>query len=355
MFQQLIGRNVIMSGIQAEINRIDARFMSGEFVYGKKETDDVMPARAGVLQKKREFDRMLVVTAADHIKSAPEVPVFVVTVPAPGSIGVRIMARTVVMIGAARWILTRDLSFAIGVGVSCDSSTVSGEGMGAVSGDKPLIYRRKNSRKIKDILKDALGIVRKLLTGKDLIHHFPRGESCGFLFDQFPIRADVFFGFFGVAPGRKKGIAAIVDTGACPETVHEIVIGADGRKVIRGRTANKGGKDPVFGESVDPERKAELSGSLIKKQSKKDKRAQDLSLMQGGTSTRRIELRNVFANRVKIKRKEFSADNGIAVKKFHAQIGRKLGFGILKSGNILGMGLPGVRNKHKKNLLCRIE
>ena len=69
--------------------------------------------------------------------------------------------------------------------------------------DEPLMNRRKNSCKIKDVLKDALGIVRKLLTGNDLIHHFPRGVFCRFLFDQFPIGADVLLRF-GISARRKK-------------------------------------------------------------------------------------------------------------------------------------------------------
>ena len=159
-----------------------------KFVYSKKETDAVVTTCTGVLHEKRKLDFMVVVATANHIKSPSEVPGFIITVPAPGSIGVGIMSGTVVMIRAARRVLARDLSFAIGVRVNCNSSTVSGQGVGTAAGDEPLVNRWKNSRKIKDILKDALGIVRKLLTGNDLIHRFPRGVFCRFLFDQFLIK-----------------------------------------------------------------------------------------------------------------------------------------------------------------------
>ena len=115
-----------MCRIQAEVFRSDAGFMPAKLVRGKKETNTVVTTCTGILHENRKLDFMVVVATADHIKSAPEVPGFIITVPAPGSIGVRIMFRAVVMIRAARRVLARDLSFAIGVRVNCNSSTVSG-------------------------------------------------------------------------------------------------------------------------------------------------------------------------------------------------------------------------------------
>jgi len=109
-----------MSRIQAEVFRSDAGFMPAKFVYSKKETDAVVTTCTGLLHEKRKLDFMVVVATADHIKSPSEVPGFIITVPPPGSIGVRIMARTVVMIRAARRVHARNLSFAIGVRVNCN-------------------------------------------------------------------------------------------------------------------------------------------------------------------------------------------------------------------------------------------
>ena len=79
-----------------------------------------------------------------------------------------------------------------------------------MAGDEPLMYRWKNSCMIKDILKDALRIVRELLTGNDLVYHFPRGVFCRFLFDQLPIGANVLLRLTGISAGRKELIAAII-------------------------------------------------------------------------------------------------------------------------------------------------
>lgn len=115
-----------MCRIQAEVFWSDAGFMPAQLVHGIKETDAVMATCTGILHEKGKLDFMVVAAAADHIESPAEVPGFIVTVPAPGSIGVRIMARAVAMIRAARRVLTGVLPFAIGVRVDCDSSTVSG-------------------------------------------------------------------------------------------------------------------------------------------------------------------------------------------------------------------------------------
>ena len=74
------------------------------------------------------------------------------------------------------------------------------------------MYRWKNSCMIKDILKDALGIVRELLTGNDLVYHFPRGVFCRFLFDQFPIVANVLLRLTGVSAERKELITVMILT-----------------------------------------------------------------------------------------------------------------------------------------------
>jgi len=56
---------------------------------------------------------VFVVAATDHIKSPSEVPGYMITVPAPGNIGVRVMAWAMVMIRATRRVLAGELSFAI--------------------------------------------------------------------------------------------------------------------------------------------------------------------------------------------------------------------------------------------------
>ena len=147
--------------------------------------------------------------------------------------------------------------------MDCNSSTVAGEGVGAVAGNEPFMNRRKNSCKIKDILKYALGIVRKLLTGNDLVYHFPGGVFCRFLFNQFPIRSNVFLRFFGISSGREELIAAIIIPGAFPETVHKIKIGTERRQVRCRSTSDQCCKDTAPGESPDPGSKTELSRGLI--------------------------------------------------------------------------------------------
>lgn len=88
--------------------------------------------------------------------------------------------------------------------------------------------------------------------------------------------------------------------------VHEIIIGAKWRQLIRRGTSNQNGQGNGIRKDVpSPGSEAGFSWSLVKKQDKKDEGAQDLGLVCSWTATMRIKLRDKFQDCVKIKIKQF--------------------------------------------------
>ena len=90
-FQQFIGWDVVMCTVKADIFGGQPGQMPSEVVNGVEEVFTVVAFGAGKLQQKREFNFQAVVSAAEHIQGMPEKPCFIVAVPAPCGIGVRIM------------------------------------------------------------------------------------------------------------------------------------------------------------------------------------------------------------------------------------------------------------------------
>ena len=90
-FQQFIGWDVVMCGVKADIFRGQPAQMPSEVVNGIEKIFTVVAFSTGKLHQKREFNFQAVVSAAEHIQGMSEKPCFIVTVPAPCGIGVRIM------------------------------------------------------------------------------------------------------------------------------------------------------------------------------------------------------------------------------------------------------------------------
>ena len=93
-FQQFISWNVVMRRVKAYIFRWNTKSITPKIIYGIKGVFTAMPACTGKLHQKGEFDFECIVPGAEHVKGMPEVPCFVIAVPAPFSIGVGIMAGT---------------------------------------------------------------------------------------------------------------------------------------------------------------------------------------------------------------------------------------------------------------------
>ena len=101
VFQQLISRDVVMCGVKAYVFRRNAKGITPEIIYGIEEVFTVMAACASEFHQQGEFNFQCIVPAAQHVKRMPKVPCFVITVPSPFSIRVRIMASAVFPVWAA--------------------------------------------------------------------------------------------------------------------------------------------------------------------------------------------------------------------------------------------------------------
>lgn len=99
-FQQFIGWDVVMCGVKADIFRGQPEQMPSKVVNGVEKVFTVVASGTGKLHQKREFDFQAVVPAAEHVQGMPKKPCFIVTVPSPCGIRVRIMAAAAVPVWA---------------------------------------------------------------------------------------------------------------------------------------------------------------------------------------------------------------------------------------------------------------
>ena len=133
----------------------------------------------------------------------PEVPCFVIAVPAPFSIGVGIMAGTA---GAVRAGTAAGRKMPAERGrMGNYSGAVPGEGK-VLRVNQPKAGRRQYGKDGKDYLECGFWIASGRLTVQDIIYDVPGGNRAGALrLRQFSIGANQFFGFFAVSACRKKG------------------------------------------------------------------------------------------------------------------------------------------------------
>lgn len=96
--------------------------------------------------------------------------------------------------------------------------------------------------------------------------------------------------------------------GGHPEAVHEIVIGAKGRQLVRGSAASQDSKGYGAGKGFpDPDSQAGPCGSAVKEQDKKDEGTQDLGLVFCGTPCSGIKAGDEICDGIKVKPQEFPA------------------------------------------------
>lgn len=82
-----------MGGIQAEIGGRDAGLMSAESINCIQKVDAVMTFGTGEVYQDGEFYFQVRVPAAEHIQGTPVIPVFLMAIPSPLCIRVRVMSQ----------------------------------------------------------------------------------------------------------------------------------------------------------------------------------------------------------------------------------------------------------------------
>lgn len=100
VIQKPVSWDVVMGGIQTDVLGGKAKTVTPEVVDGIKEIFAVMTSGIRKFQEDRELHLKGVISAAEHIKGVAEKPGFVVTVPSPSGIWVRIMAWACIPVGA---------------------------------------------------------------------------------------------------------------------------------------------------------------------------------------------------------------------------------------------------------------
>ena len=124
-------------------------------------------------------------------------------------------------------------------GMGDNSSAVPGEGK-ILGINKPKACGGQHSKDGKDPLECGLGIIGGRLPSHDVIYDVLSGNGAGiFGLSQFPVRANKFLWLFAVFAGRKKGRGGISIPWSQPETVHKVVVRAEGREVIGAGAADE--------------------------------------------------------------------------------------------------------------------
>lgn len=209
-----------------------------------------------------------------------------VTVPSPGGIGVGVMAWGCGGIHTGRCRIRGRFTAASGAGMGMYSSAVTGNSE-AGGRDEAALDGRKDSSEIKELLEASLEVKINIPAIKDAAD-----EECGDLrtrlqcFLAFPFWLDR---FFTVPGGREEPVPGIESGRRCtPEAVHEIVIGAEGRKGMKG-TADKRSEDAVRLKPIHPQSEGRGSQAHGKKEEEKDEGTEDLRLVFGRPAHWRIE------------------------------------------------------------------
>jgi len=299
VFQQFISGDVVMCGVQTDIFGGKTKSIASEIINCIEEVFAVMPAGTGEIHQQGEFHFQLVVPGAEHIERMPEIPDFVITVPSPFGIGVRVVAGT----AAAVWAgvsAGRKMPAERG-GMGNYGGTIAGQcKVSWVNQAKPDGW--KDCKDGKNLLQSLFRIIRGRLSFHNMINDIPGSKrACVFRLLQFPIGSDDLFGFFPVFASRKQGGAGIKFPLAKPETVHKIIVRTKRWQFFGGSTANEEGQGRRFWKCIpDPGGKTCACFGFIEKQGKKDERAEDLRLVLSRTSAIGIEGGDVFGKRVKV-------------------------------------------------------
>ncbi len=237
VFQQLVGGDIVMCGIKADIYRGKAKAVAAKVIYGKKEIFTVMAFGIRKLQQEREFDLERAIPAAEHIEGMAEIPGIIATVPSPSGVRVRIMAAAVVAEGAGRLARCKMPAGRGSMGDQC--SAIAGEGKGSGVNEVEL-EGREDGEEEKDPLEGSLRVFRSRAAIHNVADDVFGGNVGGvFRFCQLAVSANGLFRLFPIFVGREEERTGIVVPCAQPETVHKVIVRAKRGKVVQGRAADE--------------------------------------------------------------------------------------------------------------------
>jgi hypothetical protein len=190
---------------------------------------------------------VLFIVAGKHVKCVPIKIGIKVTVPAPGSIRVRVMARAGTVVNTIFGTFTDPVPIWVSMGM--DTGTVSGSSK-IVRVNKPQFHGRRNGGNGEELLQGLFIIKGEIPFSQGIIRYLvsDAGMSVGKLF--------ILSGFgrrFFVLAGREQvttsGLFEVRITQ--PQTVDKVKVRAKRRKTVRG-TANEKGKKVISLKLFDP-------------------------------------------------------------------------------------------------------
>ncbi len=279
--------------------------ITAKIINGIKEIFAVMPPCAGKVHEKRELDLELCISGTEHIKGMPEIPAFIVAVPAPSRVRVGIVAPAAIAERAGAQAGSRVVPIRGDMGRDC--STIAGDSE-ACGVNQPTLHGREDGKEEKELLEGSF----RIITGRRAVHNPFYDISCGegriIVLNKFAVGPDDLVRFPGIPAGRKEAGTGIDIPGSQPEAVHEIVIGAKGRQLVGGSTADQNSKGYGAGKGFPyPCSEAGPGGSAVKEQDKKDEGTQDLRLIFSGTPGSGIKAGDEIRDGIKVESQEFPA------------------------------------------------
>ena len=274
--------------------------MPCKFVYGIQEINAVVMPGPDDFHGQWKVYGELPVPAAEHVKVIAEVPCLFAAVPFPVGIRIWIVPECFIFLRIRFFLyMVSDRG-----GMGYEGRTVAGY-CKAVHGQQAALYGRQDGRKEKDILEGTFRIPGHRDAGEDVIYKRSRGSFFIF-FQELAVRSDGLFGLFSILSCRERKVPCVAGTVFLPEAVHEIIVGAEGRELIERGAADQDGEHDRFREDIlYPCSKAGTCIRPVKEEGEQDHRAQDLCLVDGRPAERRIEIRNITANGIKVEVQEF--------------------------------------------------
>ena len=184
--KKAVGGIIVHCGVQADVFNGNSRHMFFQFMESDQKADGIMPPRAGKTQKKRDVRVEPAVMAGQLEQSVAEVILIQVTVPAPGSIGIREMAE---VIRSAMPVMAKR------AGMSMYGSAIAGDSKVSRRNDAAL-QGRKDGHKVEEALQAFFKVKRDVPACQETVFdHFSDFRLCLLSFLMFS------FGFirlFGV-------------------------------------------------------------------------------------------------------------------------------------------------------------
>lgn len=180
-----------MGRIQAHICRREPHPVPAEFIDGIQEIDAVVAACAGKFHEQREFCFVRIAAVAEHKKRPSEIPFFLMAVPSPVRIRVRIMPGAFFMARALPGILAGFVPASVRAGVDGHSRAIA-RNRKPFYRDQAVLEGGEDSGKEEQILEPAFRVISDGLAGKDFVHKVLCGISSRPGIGQFSVCANLF-------------------------------------------------------------------------------------------------------------------------------------------------------------------